>query len=183
MATDPMTQPATDRRGFVRAAVVGAGAFARGTPSMTRSAAAGGRPIGTTPRAAHIALARAFYTPFTTGQVALYDTVLAPDWVDHPLGPGQAAGRDGFKPTVQAYRAALHDLAVTIDDVVADGDKVAIRTTFRGTHAGAFLGVTPTGRRVAFRATDIHHIVGDLTVESWHLEDLFGLARQLTAPR
>ncbi len=181
MASDLMTHPSTNRRGFVRAAAVGAGALALGGPSTIRDAA--GPPAEAMRRAAHVALARAFYTPFSTGQVALYDTVLAPDWIDRPLGQGQATGRDGFKPAVRAFRAALHDLTVTIEDLVADGDKVAIRTTFRGTHAGAFLGIAPTGRRVAFRTADIHRIAGDAIAETWHLEDLFGLAQQLTAPR
>jgi predicted ester cyclase len=183
MTSNSMVQTSTDRRGFVRATVVGASALALGSLSTTGHAMAGGPLDEATGKAARAALARAFYTPFNTGQVALYDTVLAPDWIDRPLGPGQSAGRDGLKPVVRAYRAALSGLTVTIEDVVTDGDKVAIRTTLRGTHEGTLLGVAPTGRRVVFRAADIHRIAGNVIAETWHLEDLFGLMQQLKMPR
>ncbi|MGL5928513.1 MAG: ester cyclase, partial [Dermatophilaceae bacterium] len=66
--------------------------------------------------------------------------------------------------------------------VVASGDRVAVRSTARGTHSGDFLGIAPTGRRVEFAAFDFHQIVGGRFQRSWHLEDNHALLTQLRDP-
>ncbi len=96
------------------------------------TAAQDASPTATDPEA----LARAFYEPFNTGDVAVYDRVLAEDWMDHPLAPGQQPGREGFKPIVLFFRSVFPDLQLVNEDVLVHGDKVAVRSTFRGTHQG-----------------------------------------------
>ena len=86
-----------------------------------------------------------------------------------------------------AIRAALPDLAHVQEAVVVEptpdgGALAAVRSRLAGTHRGAFLGVAPTGRPVAIRTMDMHRVGPDGRIaETWHLEDFFGLFRQLGA--
>lgn len=125
------------------------------------------------------AIARAFYEPFNTGDTAIYEEILAPDWLSQPLAPGQAPGRDGFAPVIAAYRAALPDLRFVNEDVLVAGDKVTVRSTFSGTHQGVLFGIPPTGTRIEVMAIDIHRIAGGRIVESWHVEDWLSAFGQL----
>jgi steroid delta-isomerase-like uncharacterized protein len=125
------------------------------------------------------ALARAFYEPFNTGDVSVYDRVLAEDWMDHPLVPGQAPGREGFKPIVLFFRSAIPDMQLVNEDILVDGDKVAVRSTFRGTHQGALFGIPPTGKPIEAMAIDIHRIENGQIVETWHVEDWLTVFAQL----
>lgn len=127
-------------------------------------------------------LARQFYTVLNTGDLNLLDRILSPNWAERPLAPGQVAGRDGYKPVVEFFRTAFPDVHFTNEDILVCGDKVVVRSVVRGTHRGPFLGVEATGREVTFNTIDIHRVENDRIVESWHIEDFFGLMQQLTAP-
>jgi predicted ester cyclase len=123
-----------------------------------------------------------FYRPFETGDTRSHTTILRDDWLDAPLSPGQGAGRAGFASVIAGYHSALPDLRVHIEEVLVSGDTVTVRTSATGTQRGPLLGVAPTGRRVTFGTTDIHHFRGPLIASTNHLEDLFGLYSQITAP-
>ncbi|MBM9509479.1 ester cyclase [Actinacidiphila acididurans] len=126
------------------------------------------------------ALVRRFYEPLNTGDTDPVDQLLAPGWeVEPPLEAGP--GPDGWKGTVAYIRGVLGDLTLTIEDVVAAGDRVAVRLVMRGTQRGELLGVPATGRQVAIRASDYHRIEGGRIVQSWHLEDFYGVLQQLNA--
>lgn len=125
---------------------------------------------------------RRFYEPFRTGDTAVYGEVLAPDWIDVPLAPGQEQGPAGMVEQIAAFRHAMPDYAVTHEDLVVQGDKVAVRNTVSGTHQGAFMGIQPTGRRIEMRTMDIHQVRDGRIVVTWHLEDFAGLMAQLNAP-
>jgi steroid delta-isomerase-like uncharacterized protein len=127
------------------------------------------------------AIARAFYEPFNTGDTSVYDRILAEDWADHPLAPGQAPGRAGLPPVVAGFRTVFPDLTITNEDVIVAGEKVTVRSTGRGTQQGPFLGIPPTGKAVEFMAIDIHRIANGLIVETWHIEDYLSLISQLGA--
>ncbi len=117
---------------------------------------------------------------FNRGNMAVLDEVLAADYVDHnPYAPSRAAGVEGAREAYAAYRAAFPDGRLTIDEVIAVGDRVATRTTFRGTHQGSFAGVEPTGWPVTMLALDIWYLAGGKIVARWHLEDDLGLLQQL----
>ena len=122
---------------------------------------------------------RAFYEPFNTGDTSIYDTVLAEDWVDTPLGQGQQPGREGFKPIIGFFREIFPDLQLTIEDVLVAGDKAAVRSTIRATQQGELLGIPATGRPVEFMAIDIHHVENGQIVETWHIEDWLSVLSQL----
>ncbi len=125
------------------------------------------------------ATVRRFYEAVSSGNAGLADEVLAPDWEDIPLNPGQGPGREGYKQTIAYLRGVFPDLNITIEDIVVSGDRVAVRSVARGTHSGEILGVPATGRQVEFRAFDFHRLEGGRIMQSWHLEDYFGLLNQL----
>jgi len=125
---------------------------------------------------------RAFYEPFRTGDTSAYDQVLSPDWIDIPLAPGQQQGPAGMAAQIALFRSAMPDYDVQHQDLLVDGDRVAVRNTVSGTHQGAFMGHAPTGRRIEMRTMDIHQVRDAKIVTTWHLEDFAGLIAQLTAP-
>ncbi|MGH2617359.1 MAG: ester cyclase [Thermomicrobiales bacterium] len=165
------TVRSTTRRTVVAAALV--------TPLAVASRSAHAQEA--TPAAADVeSIVRAFYEPFNTGDTSVYDTVLAEDWVDTPLGQGQQPGREGFKPIIGIFRGVFPDLQLTTEDILVDGDKAAVRSTIRGTHEGDFL-VPATGLPVEFMAIDIHRVENGQIVETWHIEDFLSVIFQLGA--
>lgn len=119
-----------------------------------------------------------FYDAVSTGDVALVDQALAPDWEAVPaLRTG--AGPEGWKASIAHLRGIFGDLSVSIEDMVVDGDRVAVRTLNRGIHVGELLGVAGTGKPVQFAASDVHRIENGRIVQTWHLEDYFGIALQI----
>jgi len=122
---------------------------------------------------------RTFYEGMSTGETDFADELIANDYEDIPLMPGQAGGPDGFKNTVAYLRSVFPDLTMTVEDVIISGDRAAVRSTARGTHRGEFLGVPATGRQVEFAAFDFHHVVDGKFRTSWHLEDNFNLLAQI----
>ena len=84
-----------------------------------------------------------------TGDLAPIDELVHPDYRNHEAAPGTPGGRDGFRHTVAFLRGGFPDLRFVIEDMVAEHDRVVVRCRFEGTHAGAFLGIPPTGRRVS----------------------------------
>jgi steroid delta-isomerase-like uncharacterized protein len=127
------------------------------------------------------AIVRAFYEPFRTGDTTVYGKILADDWTDIPLAPGQEQGPGGMAAQIAMFRQAMPDYAVTHEDLVVGADRVAVRNTVSGTHQGAFMGHEPTGRRIEIRTMDIHQVRDNRIVVTWHLEDFAGLMAQLAA--
>ena len=80
------------------------------------------------------------------------------------------------------FRSAFPDIIFTLDQVIAEEDRVVIRLMGRGTHRGNFMGIAPTGRRVAFAGMTIIRFEGDKIAERWGLSDMAGLRQQLTTP-
>ncbi|MDQ3779139.1 MAG: ester cyclase [Chloroflexota bacterium] len=88
------------------------------------------------------------------------------------------------KAFVPVFRTAFPDSHHTVEDLIAEGDKVVTRFTWSGTHRGEFMGVPPTGRRVAVGGIWIHRVEGGRIVEgrNWGQVDWLGLLQQLGAP-
>jgi steroid delta-isomerase-like uncharacterized protein len=122
---------------------------------------------------------------FNEGNLELIDQLVAPDAVNHdPAEPAQMRalrGPEVFKRTVQMYRAAFPDVRITVDDVIAAGDKVALRWHSEGTHRGELEGLAPTGARGLVTGISIDRWQDGKVVESWTEWDNLGLARQLGA--
>jgi steroid delta-isomerase-like uncharacterized protein len=117
---------------------------------------------------------------FNQGATDLVDELVAPDFVDHEeLPPGLPPGREAIKQLYVAFASAFPDFNITVDDMIAEGDKVVARSTWTGTHKGEFMGIPPTGRSVSFGVIDIVRIEGGRIVEHWGQMDNAGLIQQL----
>jgi steroid delta-isomerase-like uncharacterized protein len=115
------------------------------------------------------------------GDADCFDELLAPDIVDHNPIPGQGPGRKGMRQWMTAVRTAMPDLRATVEDVIAEGDRVAARVTWEGTHRGEFLGVPPTGEALSFSA--FHHVrfSDQGAAEWWGVADLLRALEQMGA--
>ncbi len=115
------------------------------------------------------ALIRRFFEEvWVKGNVAAVDEVMAPNYVDHPFPPGIPPGPEGVKQTLAAYRTTSPDLQSTLDDIFAEGDRVAYRWSARGTHLGEWLGVPPTGHHFTMSGITIYRIAEGKAVEGWN---------------
>jgi steroid delta-isomerase-like uncharacterized protein len=121
---------------------------------------------------------------FGGGKTELVDEVLHSDFVcyDPNSESGEIRGADTIKGEIDYFRSAVPDLTYTVEDQVAEGDKVVTRYTASGTHQGEFFGVAGTGNRVEFTGIQIDRFdeSGKL-VEEWPEYDLLGAMRQLGA--
>ena len=109
------------------------------------------------------------------------DDLISEHLIDHNPVPGQPPGRDGFKHWAASAREAFPDLTGVVDDTVVEGDKVAARVTWRGTHHGDFLGVPGTGVAVEFAAFHLVRFHAGRAVEWWGTADLLGVIAQVGA--
>lgn len=108
---------------------------------------------------------------------AAIDEAIAPEFIQHT--PGVPPGRDGVKGFFQMIDSAFPDARMTVEDVVAEGDRVVWRFTIHATHTGPFQGIPATGRAVTITGMNIARMAGGQIVESWGEQDNLGLLRQL----
>jgi steroid delta-isomerase-like uncharacterized protein len=133
---------------------------------------------------ANTALARRWFEEvWNQGREETIDELFAVNGLGHGLGDTDVTlrGPAEFKPFVRNLRGALPDLHMTIEDLIAAGDKVTIRITVEGTHKGGHLGVAPTGRRVHIEGLVVIRIANGQIVEGWNSWDQLGLLRQIGA--
>ena len=117
---------------------------------------------------------------FNAGNANLIDSLFSPDFVDHALPPEVSPTRDGFRSMIPILRQAFPDLEYTIEDQIAEGDKVAQRLTGRGTLKGEFMGMPPTGKTAVWQEMHWHRFdPSGLLVEHWDTTDSLGMMMQL----
>jgi steroid delta-isomerase-like uncharacterized protein len=110
------------------------------------------------------------------------EEVYAPDYVGHdPAMPEDVHGVEGAREFCGMYINAFPDAEITVEDQVAEGDKVVTRWTARGTHRGELLGVPPSGNRVEVTGVTISRIEGGKIVEEWDNYDALGMMQQIGA--
>lgn len=119
---------------------------------------------------------------FSQGLVSVADELHAEGYVDHSGLPGVPPTTAGLKQFVSGLHATFPDVVFTIEQVIAEDDRVMGYWTMHGTQSGAFLQLPPTGRTVTMAGFDLVRIAGGRIEEVWHLADTAGLVRQLTAP-
>src|SRR5262245_35733652 len=95
------------------------------------------------------------------------DRVFAADFRWHGNSFGEVTGLEHFKQVVSPLFAALPDLSIEVEDLIAEGDKVTCRFTARATHTGNFLGIPPTGKSVAWAGNPSYRLAGGKIVEQW----------------
>lgn len=108
-----------------------------------------------------------------------FEALVDPKFVEHDVTPGYLPNKEGLANFVRAFRRGFPDLQVTIDDIVAKGDKVWCYATFRGTHKGEFMGMAATGKKIEVHAFDIVRCVNGRGVEHWGLFDNATMMKQL----
>ena len=113
------------------------------------------------------------------GNTDAIDELIDPGVVDHAAPPGFPTGREGAKQFAAMMRSAFPNLHLTIEDMIAEGDKVVMRSTWSGTHEGEFMGIPATGRQVTVSAIDITRVADGRMVEHWEQFDALGLMQQL----
>lgn len=115
------------------------------------------------------------------GNVAAMERYYAPDYEHHDVSRPDVRTLADYAQWARDLQAALSDLHVAADDLVADaGDGKAVkRWTATGRHTGALAGIAPSGRRVSFSGVSIYRLAGGRIAESWYVYDLFGLVNQL----
>jgi steroid delta-isomerase-like uncharacterized protein len=115
------------------------------------------------------------------GNLSIIDELAAPNYARYVSGQGSPLNREGQKQRIASFREALPDVHLSIDDLVAEGDRVVFRITIAGTQTGTLMGVAPTGRRVTISAIDIVRLVDGKIEEHWGQMDMLGLLQQLGA--
>ena len=113
---------------------------------------------------------------FSKGNLAVVDELVVKDVIEHEEGP---QGSEGLKQTVTMFRTAFPDLQFSVEDMIAEGDKVVSRITMRGTHKGEFMGIPATGKTITVQAIDIIRFANGKAVEHWGVTDSAAMMEQL----
>ena len=116
------------------------------------------------------------------GKYELADEIISPNMVVHGAG-GQTVGMGpaGLVDLIKTWRTAFPDGRMEIDDLIVEGDTVAIRNTWYGTHEAEFYGVPPSGKPVAVTSVGIDRVVNGLVSEGWGELDMVGMMQQMGA--
>jgi steroid delta-isomerase-like uncharacterized protein len=112
---------------------------------------------------------------------AVFDELNDPEFVNLSAPPGVPADREGGKMFLGAFVNAFPDSRVTIDDMIAEGDRVVTKKTFTGTHTGEFNGIPATGNRVTVQYVDILRLRDGKIIEHWLAMDQLSFLQQLGA--
>ena len=130
----------------------------------------------------HKELARRWFAEvMNQGNEDTIDEICAPNFVDHDPLPGTAPDRDGLHDFVKQIRTAFPDIETSVDDMLVEGDEIAVRSTFRGTHDGEFMGIPATGKKVEVANYDFVRMENDQAVEHWGTIDSAALMEQIGA--
>jgi predicted ester cyclase len=108
------------------------------------------------------------------------DKYFAPNWVNHDPSLPPMQGLEGAKQLVDLW-GAFSERKLTIDDTVAEGDRVAVRFTMTGKHTGAMMGIAPTGKMIHISGCGIFKVVDGKATDNWVNFDAFGLLQQVGA--
>lgn len=110
----------------------------------------------------------------------LIDELIAPGYVRHdPAWPEPIQGREAMREYVATMRSAFADYQLTVEDLIAEGDRVVVRWTAKATHQGQFLGIRPTFKEVNVPGITILRFEDGQVAEAWDAYDALGLMQQL----
>jgi steroid delta-isomerase-like uncharacterized protein len=113
------------------------------------------------------------------GNVAVVDELSGPNFVDHSAPPGVPAGNEGFKMFITTFRTAFPDLHYTVDDEIAEGDRIVQRTTATATMRGDFQGMPASGKTATWSEIHITRFENGKAIEHWGVVDQLGMLAQL----
>jgi steroid delta-isomerase-like uncharacterized protein len=128
------------------------------------------------------ALAQRWFTEvMNEGNQEVIDELCAENFVDHDPLPGTSPDRQGIHDFVKQVRAAFPDIEMTADDILVEGDRLAVRSTVRGTHQGEFMGIPASSKKVEVSNYDFVRFENDQVVEHWGTIDSAALMEQIGA--
>jgi steroid delta-isomerase-like uncharacterized protein len=128
------------------------------------------------------AVVRRTFDAFNSGDTSAAEELIAQGAAGHdPAQPEDTTGPEGFKQTVELYRAAFSDLTFTIDEIFSDGDLVCTRWSTAATHDGDLMGVPASGNHITGTGISIDRVVDGKVAESWVQWDNLGLMQQIGA--
>lgn len=110
----------------------------------------------------------------------ILDELIAPEFVDHDMPPGMPVGVAGFVLFYGMLRTAFPDLRYTVQDIIAENDKVVVRWKWHATHQGIFFGMEATGKNADTEGIAIYRLAEGKIVERWVKVDMHGLLRKLS---
>jgi C-1 hydroxylase len=123
------------------------------------------------------AIVRRFIEAYNKRNLDLIDHFVAADYIDHT----NEVDREGLKQLFNIGLTAFPDWHETIEDIVAEGDKVWVRITYTGTHKGEFMGLPPTSKKITSKGVDIYRIVDGKLAEYWNVTDNVNVFKQIGA--
>ncbi len=124
-------------------------------------------------------LVRRYQEAYNTGKLDELDDILVPNLISHNHLPGVPTGLAGSKMVHQGLLTSFPDSKTTIEDLVAEGDRVVMRGTATGTHKGPFGGAPPTGKSFKVTTMSVFRIANGKIVEHWGVIDGTGVMQQL----
>ncbi len=122
---------------------------------------------------------RAYDELWNRRNIDVVDELATGDFLNHAAPPDRRRGRQGLRDVVRMFEDAFPDFRYEVEDVIAEGEKVAVRDVFRGTHQGNFMGIPATGNRVTMEAIHIFRFVDGRMAEHWVARDDLGMMQQL----
>ena len=122
------------------------------------------------------AIVRSLYEAYNKHNVALLDEFIAPDYVHHAQ---KLRGLESVKQYEAMIYKGFPDLHDTIEDIIAEGDKVWVRVKVTGTHTGEYRGLAPTGKKITVTYVGIYRVVNGKVVERWSVYDMLDFYKQL----
>ncbi len=115
-------------------------------------------------------LVRRFYENFYKDSDAIFEECVAPNLINHAMGGGMT--RESWKELEKTLPPAFPDVALSVQDQIAEGDKVATRLILTGTHQGTWFGIAPTGKKLTVNTIIIDRVTDGKVVEHWFESDL-----------
>ncbi|HTY74630.1 MAG TPA: ester cyclase [Candidatus Nanoarchaeia archaeon] len=118
-----------------------------------------------------------FIEAYNERKLNLIDDFVSPEYVDH----SNSLGREGLKQIIAMGLNAFPDWHETVEDIIAEGDKVWVLLKYTGTHNGDFMGLSPTGKKITSKAVDIYRIIDGKLAEYWNVTDNINIFKQVGA--
>jgi predicted ester cyclase len=126
-----------------------------------------------------VIIQRMFEDFFQRGNLASADNFIATNITYHPFPATFPAGPDGFRFVFKMLSSSFPDQHIAIDDIIAEGDKVVVRSTFSSTQTGPLMGFPPTGKHCTQAQISIFRLANGKVIEYWFNADDLGMIRQL----
>ncbi|HVP93223.1 MAG TPA: ester cyclase [Acidobacteriota bacterium] len=122
-------------------------------------------------------IVRRFIEAYNNRRLDRIDNFIAEDYIDH----NNNVNREGLKQLIAIGINAFLDWYETIEDIIAEGDKVWVLLSYTGTHKGEFMGLPPTGKAIKTKSVDIYRVVNGKLAEYWNVTDNLGILRKTGA--